>query len=87
MAVYENKCVLTNKLETFQTESLGLCISRVILKCLIQFAATQKYRQANEYKYNEEGTLRVNYLTGLQFERICKNQEYTITHLLYDWKI
>lgn len=61
MAVYENKCVLANKLETFQTESLGLRISRVILKCLIQFAATQKYRQATEY--NEEGTLRVNYLT------------------------
>lgn len=63
MAVYENKCVLANKRETFQTESLGLRISRVILKCLIQFAATQKYRQATEYKYNEESTLRVNYLT------------------------
>ena len=48
MAVYENKCVLANKLETFQTESLGLRISRVILKCLIQFAATQKWERERE---------------------------------------
>ena len=53
MAVYENKCVLANKLETFQTESLGLRISRVILKCLIQFAATQKWERERETLFNE----------------------------------